>query len=145
VAACAYFDEYAQKTKDGSVTSMWAKMPRIMLAKCAESLALRKGFPYEMSALRTDEEMSQSKIEASEEDPFITSEQIEALEVVIDGDEKYLSALLANKKIANLSQLALQDYDKILNHAKTYQANKKPVAREVVIVPVTEITDEDPF
>ena len=57
----ATFDAYKQTKKDGSLSSMWAKMPALMLAKCAESLALRKAFPMELSGLYSAEEMMQSE------------------------------------------------------------------------------------
>lgn len=38
----------------------WKKMPRIMLAKCAESQALRKGWPEDLSGVYGEEEMDRS-------------------------------------------------------------------------------------
>ena len=57
VGATAHFSEYAGRKKDGSLTSMWATKPHIMLAKCAEAIALRKAFPAEMAGVYTNEEM----------------------------------------------------------------------------------------
>lgn len=51
VEAEAHFEEYAQRTKDGTLFPNWARMPRVMTAKCAEALAIRKAFPAELSGV----------------------------------------------------------------------------------------------
>ena len=53
--ATARWTEYAQGN-----SPMWQKMPFLMLGKCAESLALRKAFPGELSGIYTVEEMQQA-------------------------------------------------------------------------------------
>ena len=62
--AVALFKSYAQTKKDGSLTHMWLTKGDIMIAKCAESLALRKTFPQELSGLYTSDEMEQATNDA---------------------------------------------------------------------------------
>lgn len=40
--------------------AMWKKMPRVMLAKCAEARALRRGWPKELHGIYAEEEMDQA-------------------------------------------------------------------------------------
>lgn len=50
----AHYDEYVQ-IYQGKPASLWATKPHVMLAKCAEALALRRGFP-QLEALYTLDE-----------------------------------------------------------------------------------------
>jgi len=59
----ALFCEYVQTTRDGKPNSMWSKMGANQLAKCAESLGLRKAFPRDLSGMYTREEMQQADSE----------------------------------------------------------------------------------
>lgn len=56
-AATARWTEYCPA---GGQDHMWQKMPHTMLGKCAEALALRKGFPKQLAGLYAREEMDQA-------------------------------------------------------------------------------------
>ena len=61
----AYWAEYVQTKRDGSVTYMWKTKPHIMLAKCAEAAALAKAFPEKLGGLslfNADESATDSEV-----------------------------------------------------------------------------------
>lgn len=79
VTGVAYWDEYApvkdewvydeatgRNKKSGNKSlddsGQWAKMPRVMLAKCAEAAALRKGWPDNFSNVYESSEMDRAKV-----------------------------------------------------------------------------------
>lgn len=94
--AVARFDGYAQRKKEGDLNSMWSKMPDLMIAKCAEALALRKAFPQELSGLYTAEEMGQA------DSPRATAEH--QIEEGPDGEE-------AHSDPVNVSGATFQTFD----------------------------------
>lgn len=81
--ASARWNEYAQKNNKGIYMGMWSsnRMPYNQLGKCAEALALRKGFPNELAGIYAPEEMSQAVILADLPTPekFENKDKVEVL------------------------------------------------------------------
>lgn len=110
VSATAYFDEYCQiytdrQTGDRRPMGLWGTMPKTMLSKCAESVALRKAFPGEMSNVYTKEEMDQAD---NLDDPMkISLKQASELGLILDNcDPRYKEWVMKKlKKDNNIDHL----------------------------------------
>lgn len=57
----ATYRSYVQTDRDGKPNRQWTQMADVMLAKCAECLALRKAHPSQLSGVYAPEEMDQSE------------------------------------------------------------------------------------
>jgi phage recombination protein Bet len=71
----AYFDEYLPAAQNKQF--MWKKMPRLMISKCAEALAIRRSFPQKLGNVYTEEEqqvMDEKVITIERADKKLTEE-----------------------------------------------------------------------
>lgn len=57
----ALWENYCQRDRNGSPTRFWANMGPLMIAKCAEALALRRAFPEDLAGLYTADEMQHAQ------------------------------------------------------------------------------------
>lgn len=88
----ARWASYAQTKSDGSLISTWAKMPDLMIAKCAEALAFRKAFPDALSNTYIPEETatftvdSEPGVDPVETPPGLAARVNQAAEALALGD-----------------------------------------------------------
>ena len=85
VEESAFIEEYR-----GS-SPIWKKMPRVMLAKCAEARALRRAFSSDLSGLYAAEEMDQ----AQRDEPVVVNRPQTVEVVPVNRNPEFSSALAA--------------------------------------------------
>jgi len=129
IGATAHYDEYVQLNKNGAPSSFWKTKAKLMTAKCAEALALRKAFPDSLTGVYTDDEMEQANNKVKEiaeeiettEKPKITKNQIKELEDILNvlpDYKKNINNFLDKKGIITDEDIPVEMYNKIMKKAQ---------------------------
>lgn len=95
VEESAFIEEYR-----GS-SPIWKKMPRVMLAKCAEARALRRAFSSDLSGLYAAEEMDQ----AQREEPVVVNRPQTVEVMPVNKNTEFSSALAAIEAAQSMDAL----------------------------------------
>jgi phage recombination protein Bet len=141
ITAVAFWDEHAPLVKDDEWQTnakgksffkgnghykldpkkdTWRRMARLMIAKCAEAQAIRRGWPEDLSAVYSDEELDRSKTLDLTASEIVEKQHVEDRLTLIGGADSILFDMGDGLERVPLGKAA----DMILERFKTMQPHE---------------------
>lgn len=128
---------------EGKEGFMWRKMPEVMLAKCAEALALRKAFPRSIGRIYAAEEMDQATESVSSEPTPVESKVIPYDPALISKGKRMVEAFkqfgVTQHQLEEISQKPLEHFQD--EDFEAMSKEYKRVKQAVVAANGPKITD----
>lgn len=155
VTAIAFWDEFAPLVEDGEWQESqsgkkyfkgngtfrldpkkdnWRKMPRVMLAKCAEAQAIRRAWPEELSAVYSDEEMDRAKTIDLTATEIAESAEVDRRLQMIGGAEAIMFDMGDGLQRVAIGKAG----DEIMKHLRTLQPHEVLQWRNMNRIPLQE-------
>lgn len=146
------FEEYAQKTKEGKLNSMWSNKGATMIRKVAQSQALREAFPKELRGLYQEEEMGVNKnlpqkpieVGKASTDQKQVILKLASMKGLYSYDDKKDTSKLEEFCISNgfdLQELKFEEVDELLDILSKYEP--KETDNSIIDADFTEVEDKE--
>lgn len=129
--AVAHWSEYCQQSF-GKLTQFWERMPRLMLGKVAEALALRKAFPNELSGVYAPEEIVETEAAPVKHRPF-----------ELAPTQEQIIPLVETSGLATAKPSAKERIPKMLDAFKEHFALEASELEALIHKPMGDLGDED--
>lgn len=129
LSASALLKEYSTKR------NLWLTMPHVMIEKCAEARALRRGFPDVMGGLLSEEEMMQADVAQVESKTkqkelpvpveYASEKSIADLLAYLGDNEELKSELLRLCEIDTFAKLTIKQLDACRIYVRQYNSRQE--------------------
>lgn len=124
ISSTAFMNEYRSNTPN------WKQMPHVMVEKCAESRALRRAFPADLSGIYSEEEMQQHESKEIATPSLITEEKASELTEMVKDYPDLEKRMLSYCGVSSIDQIKEHQFNVCKRTIETYLSETQEVVNE---------------